>query len=266
MTTRDFANDLSELERELELQMDDDTDTSGGPTESLEVVTDDLGDIGRELDEELDDDSASVDDDASYDGTDYADRFYELAQRQFESESELDEPVNELLGEMEREFFWKGIGKRLRKAAKGGLGKLVKKGVSLARRHVPALQALKGITQLARGDLKGLLGALAKAGLASAVPGGAAVLPALGAIGFEAGEDADRAAWQNYTRVAQEAFEHLAQNITENADHPIEASQQATTALQSGLRAARGRGRTSGRGRRRRVQLRRGDILEIHVA
>src|SRR5215212_2848806 len=100
-----YDADLSGLEQEFELEMEDD---SSGELE--------LGD-----DSELDDSAGELE---TGDGTEgYAERFYELGQGSYESEYELDQGVNELVGQMENEFFF-GY-KRLRNAAKG----LVKKGL-----------------------------------------------------------------------------------------------------------------------------------------
>ena len=145
---RDTA-DLSQLEREFELEMDDD---AAGELE-LEFESDE-----GELDEDRPAFEAEADDAA--DG--FAERFYELSQGSYESEFELDQEVNRLVADMEQEFFFKGLGKRLRSAGKG----LLKKALKHAAGKFPALNALKGVTQLARGNLKGMLGSLAKAGLA----------------------------------------------------------------------------------------------------
>ena len=76
-------------------------------SESLaEYEGDELGEIGEEA-------------------GDYAERFYELSEREYESELEVDEEVNGLLNEMERDFFFGGLKKRLKKAGKG----LLKKGL-----------------------------------------------------------------------------------------------------------------------------------------
>ena len=64
---------------------------------------------------------------------------------------------------------------------------LVSKGLSFAQRRFPALKA---ITQLARGNLKGVLLPLAKTAFGTVVPGGPAALGVLQGLGFETAEDA----------------------------------------------------------------------------
>jgi hypothetical protein len=253
---RDTA-DLSQLEREFELEMDDD---SAGELE-LEFESDE-----GELDEDRPSFEAEADDAA--DG--FAERFYELSQGSYESEYELDQEVNRLVADMEQEFFFKGLGKRLRNAGKG----LLKKAMKHAVGKFPALSALKGVTQLARGNLKGMLGSLAKAGLASAIPGGAVALPALSALGFEVDEpEANREAWRNYGEVSREAFQHLAEHLHEQADTPTEASKLAAAALQAGLAKGQARRKNGGSRRRRNggsgdtrvIRLRRGERLIVTV-
>lgn len=253
---RDTA-DLSQLEREFELEMDDDP---AGELE-LEFESDDG---------ELDDSAPSYEVDQDGEAAEsFAERFYELSQGSYESEYELDQEVNRLVADMEQEFFFKGLGKRLRRAGKG----LLKKALKHAVGKIPALSALKGVTQLARGNLKGMLGSLAKAGLASAIPGGAVALPALSALGFEVEEpEGNREAWRNYGEVSREAFQHLAEHLHEQADTPTEASKLATAALQAGLVRAQARRRSGGRRRRgagatdtRVIRLRRGERLIVTV-
>ena len=261
---------LSELERELELEMDD-----------LELENE------SELDEELSDEEFENASDYEEDSQqqefeldegetgDYAERFYELSQMEFESESELDRELEGLLNGMERDYFFGGIKKFIKSKGKG----LIKKGLKYAAGRVPALQALKGITQLARGNLKGSLLALAKTALA-AHPAGAAALPALKALGFETSEDseANREAWDNYVEVARESYEHLAQNLNENADSPLEASRLATNAFQTALRQQGGRktsqqrarrfkrgGVTVGSGRKRQIVYIDRDVEEVVI-
>jgi len=167
----------------------------------------------------------------------FAEKFYQLSSRTFETETELDNAVNGILNEIERDYFFKGLFKKTKKAGQSLLQKGLKtfKGVS-------AFQAAKGITQLVRGSLKGTLATLAKAALkgVEAPSGvGAATLPVLSALGFEAGEEAieqNRGAWQNFTNVCKESFDYLAKNLNENADDPLEASKLASEAFGTALR------------------------------
>ncbi len=238
--------DLSELEQEFELELEDD---SAAELERDEDFATEVDDSAGELE--------------SGDGTDgFAERFYELGQGSYESESELDDGVNELVEDMEREFFFGSLKKRLKNAGRN----LLKKGLKYAAGAVPGGQVLKALTQLSRGNLKGLLASLAKSGLAAAIPGGALALPALQALGFSADDpEGNREAWGNYTEMSREAFEYLADHLNEDADSPLEASRLATAAFQTALKRAGGRAGSPARTARgtRVIHLRRGQRIVI---
>ena len=252
---------MSDLEREFELEMEGDEEYAPSYEGSSDLES--LPNEELEADEELEE--------GDHEGSDYADRLFQLSQREYESESEIESEVQQVLNEIEQDFFFNSIRNKWKKFKKGALGKLVSKGLSLAKGQIPAFQALKSITSLARGDLKGLLGSLVKTGLGSAIPGGGVAFDALKNLGFkdsEAAED-NRPAWGNVIGVAQEAYEYLANNMTDRADDPLEATRLAADAFKAGLRkTGRARPDTYGGGyggnrRRRRVRVRRGDVLII---
>ncbi len=216
--------DISNLEREFEIEMEEEP----GEQEFEEGPEGEFEGVPEEEFEEIGEESTS----------DYAARFYEISQREFESETEMDDAINEPLRRMEQEFFLGGLRKRWRQLKKRGLGRLLQKGLKFAAGKIPALQALQNATSAARAALRGDIGGLVKAGLGAALrahPAGAALSPALGALGFEAGED-NREAWDNVVDVAREAYDHLAGNLHENADDPLEASRLANEAFQTAMR------------------------------
>ena len=226
--------DLSELEREFELEMDDqEGEYEGGSDE--EAGDEEFGDEG-EYEYEYEDASLQEFEGSDEEGGDYAERFYELSQMEFESESDLDREMENILEEMQREYFFGGVGKFLKSKAKG----LVKKGLKYAAGNIPALKALQNMTNLSRFNLTGLLKGvglpLLKKALA-ATPQGAIAMTALKALGHEASEDTevDREVWDSYVGVCKEAYEYLAENLNENADEPLEASRLANKAFQTAL-------------------------------
>jgi hypothetical protein len=253
----------SQLDEEFEFLVGDDEEIGDDELEA------EFENLAGETDEEFDEEFEGFEDEAA---SGFGERFYELSQREWESEYELDTAIDQILGEMEREYFFG----RLVKGIKKGGRALLKKGISYASKNIPAFQALKGVTQLARGDLKGLLRSLASSGMASLVPGGAAALPALKALGFEASQDqeAEREAWENFAGMAGEAFETLADGLTPNADQPLEASRLANAAFSTALQRRIGAPRPAGRygprrgragGRRIRVTASRGDTVIVRV-
>lgn len=258
MYRKSNQQDMSELEQEFELEMDD-SETDDFETDDFEMNDDsETDDFEFEADDESesDDYESEHEDDSQGEyewlessNSGYGERFFELSQREFESESEIDEAVNEILDDMEREYFLGGI-------LKGGLSKLksaaqnlAKKGIAMAKKagiNLPSIEALKSMLGPVAGLLKGNLGALIKPALKAALmahPAGMAALPALKALGFESSEDMgeNREAWDNYAAVAQESFEYLAANINANANNPIEASRLAANAFQAGLKNVKNR-------------------------
>ncbi len=266
---------LSELESEYELEMDNESEYENDSEfeyedTEYESERDDEYEFdgefeGSDYEEEYDGEYESQDSETSQ----YGERFYELAQREFESESELDQEVNGLLNEMEQDFFWNPAKRLFKKFGPRMLGKLGKFALS----KLPAGHALKGLSALARGNLTGALKGLAKTALSSH-PALAAAMPALSALGFEAEDSTDmnREAWDNYAEVAREAYENLAASISPRAAIPAVASDIAKRALQSAMASAHTRGgrrRSSSvgwrkpRGRRRVVALAPGEYLVV---
>ena len=249
-------SDLSGLEKEFELEMEEEP----GEQEFEEGLEGEFEEEPQgEFEEEPQGESTG----------DYAQRFYELSQREFESETELDDAIDGPLRSMEAEFFLGGLRKRWRQLKQRGLGRLLQKGLSFAAGKIPALQALKNVTGAARAALRGDIGGLVKAGLGAALrahPAGAALSPVLGSLGFEAGED-NRDAWDNVVNVAREANDYLAANLRENVDDPLEASKLANEAFQAGLRRVRSASfapRSQGRPYRV-IRVGRGERLKIII-
>ncbi|HUS05350.1 MAG TPA: hypothetical protein VMZ52_03590 [Bryobacteraceae bacterium] len=252
---------LSELEREFELDMAEsgelEIDASG---ESGEFETDDEFE-GAE-DSELEEDSESDDSRAGsgsgeFEG-DYAERLYELSQREFESPDEASEAVDGVLNEMYENFL--GLSKVRNYIKKKG-AKLLKTGMRIASHH-PAFGLLKNV--LAGKNLTQVLSSLGQTAL-SASPMGAALLPALKSLGFPGGNpEEQKEAWSNFVDVAREAYTDLAENLNEAADQPFESAQLATRSLKRGVEKVLQRRRNGYRGRGA-VSASGGKILRIRV-
>jgi hypothetical protein len=199
-----------------------------------------------------------------------AQRFFELSESNI-SDNEADSAINGLLNEVERQYFFgkllkKGLGKKIFNIGKG----LVK--------GLPVFQGLKGITQLARGDLKGMLGSLAKSGLASVIPGGSAVLPVLNSVGLsEISEESENSLdrWKDFVRLSEISYEYLAQNLDSNSmKSPIAASRLASKSFQTAASMVRnrsrgvsypGRGSSSPRRKSYKLRVRNGDVIKLRI-
>jgi len=252
----------SDLEREFELEFGDIS------------VTDRLGEL-EDADEEFEgfDDQETVDDEefqldeelefeaygASSDK--YVDRFMELASQSYESELELDESVERLLGEMEREYFWGALKKVARRGLRAGVGKLISQAKHLAKSH-PLYRSLQGLTSLHRRGLRGLLGQLASAA-ASATPYGGAINAAMKAPNFQPGApQQEREAWENFVNVSKDAYQNLAANISET-ESIGGAQDQAARALSDAISKHRGNVSGSRGDGRRIIRLRPGEKVTI---
>lgn len=257
----------SELEREFELEMDD---ASGGEAEGDGDTGEPEWELGAE-DGEAESDSADDGEGEPVEAGSYADRLRELSHAELESEAQLDQELRDVVDEMEREYFFGKWGSRLKRIGGG----LLKQGLGRLAGQLPALKGLQAVTQLARGNLKGALGSLAKTGLTAALgasPIGVAALPVLKGLGFEATEDPEREreAWENYVSVARESFDHLGRHLDESALDPLGANRLAAAAFQAGLGKVQERVAAAGGGerparRRRVIRVRKGDRLVIVV-
>jgi hypothetical protein len=248
---------LSDLETEVELDMEGEPPEEENGDEEVD---------GQELDDkalgeaEPDEEVPEEELEEPYDETrqekyiagdprdqDYAERFLELSRQSFESEDDLDRELHEILGDAERDYFFRKAWRRLKKSAvlRGALR-------SVAQKVAGRFPALKAVTQLARGNLKGLLATAAKTALAGAVPGGSLLLTELG---FQAAGDSDRngAAWHNYAQMTREAYETLADQLHDGVDQPLQASVQAANAFQQALQRAQARSEALARGVMQRV-------------
>src|ERR1700756_3844673 len=104
---RDYS-DLSELEREFEIEMED------SPVEGSKFEL--KGDFELSDDQEYDEDweaEPQPDEEAEINGPyggsrsdEFVDRLLELSEREFETPAEVDQAMNEVLDDIEREYFF----------------------------------------------------------------------------------------------------------------------------------------------------------------
>lgn len=221
MSTRYRDTDLSELELEFELEMDD-LEADEEMEEDLEYY---FGD--SEFEEDIQGES-----EADEEESDYADRFYELSQMEFESSQELEEEITGVLNEMAEHFFGQGL---LKKAGKWGYK------YARNKLNIPSVRMLT--------KLLGSVGLPLMSRVLAATPQGAAALAAIRMLqgsSREATDDTevDREVWDNYVQVCKEAYEHLADQIgsNEGANDPLVAAELANEAFQTAFRTARRRG------------------------
>jgi hypothetical protein len=233
MATRNSFG-ASELEREFELEMEDTTRfDEAGEDPALEF--DETPDQELSPNESL------------------AERLAGLASKEFESEFELDEQVNQAFDDVQEQFLGKAlrrVGRRFMKAAPGLL------------KRVGGLNGLKGLLPVDL--LKKSLAAAAKGvmasnpALAALAPAIAPTLKSLGIGEAEYGEPSDEV-WQNFETLTERAYEYLVENLSEEAAQPLAAIQLAGKSLQHGINSGRSAAaRASGGSRRRVIKVRGG--------
>ena len=180
----------------------------------------------------------------------FSEKLYELSLESFESSGELDYRLNEIMDQMDRQYFFGKALKRLKKKALGKVFSIAKK----YAKNLPAFKGIEAITQLARGNLKGALTSAAKAAISSAVPGGSIGLQVLDSLGggsaskssasesamqdseFPDSSETNLERWKNFVSVSEIAFENLFDNFNESAvKNPVAANNLAHQALQSAV-------------------------------
>ena len=270
-------SDISDLEAQYELETDD-SELEDGSDQELEY----------EHDEEYEDDPA---DEIDAGGQTYAERFADLATREFESDEELETGLRDILGEMEQQYFLGGLIKKGIGFATNVAKKAAAKGIRFAASRLnklPIAKVLKGATGLLGKNLTDTLMRLAQ----SAIPGGAIGIPALQALGIipgggaapsegSAGEGtaSDSETWERFAEFAQEVYETAADQANESVINPLQAMQAASNALSTvvqqnagglargAVNAVRGAGRGfgvgHGRGGRRVIRVRPGQSVVI---
>lgn len=229
----DGEDDHEDANGELE-----DDEYFGGAIDDAETDSELEALIRGETDQELEDDEL-----VEPDVRGFAERLHELSLREGESELEIEQEVDAIVREMEREYFLKGL---LKKVAPMGKA-LFKKGLAYAAKATPLGQIVNAATALSKGNMKGLLTSLASAGLkvAGNHPAFAAVMPALSALGFKPGSKS-KAPWQKLAGLAKDAYGQLAKNLTPDADEPAKAAEVAHRSFKTALhRATRGVGAAS---------------------
>jgi hypothetical protein len=203
---------------------------------------------------------------------DHARRLFELSFRGFESERELELEVDSVLREIERDYFFGPLKKRMKQLARVGF--------DVASQAIPAVGVARGLAKVAGQALRGgglmPLAKSALGALAASTPLGAAALPALKALGFSSKllPQQSGPAWSNFAKLAKGAYGQLAADVARASARELEdpalPSRLATRALDAALRArgggiGGGLGGGVGGGRIRRVRLRRGERLVIDV-
>ncbi len=116
----------------------------------------------------------------------WAEQIDTLITAEREDGHDADQQLDDVLREMELEMFFGRLARSIGRAGK----RLVKQGIAAAGRSVPALAVVRGVTDLARGNLRAGLVRLARTGaaaaLTSAAPWAGPAMSAANALGGSA--------------------------------------------------------------------------------
>jgi len=253
---REFeVNDFSsEYEDELDSSEEHEDDFSGEYSDEYELSDDHESndDSEYEFEFETEQDDSEMENYLQEYGSDdreYEDRLYAALSGEHENSFEMEQEVDRVLYEMQKDYFFKGLSNFVKK--KSGI---FKKLSGIAKQFIPG-GTLASLAKLAGGDLRNLLKSdLLKKGLTmaanAALPGvGGAVAGALLNKETPSGVDAARAQAQQAVNVAKDAYQNMAKLLPNL--QPGNVSGQINRFSRQALAAARGRhARRFGGGRR----------------
>lgn len=247
-----FHADMSELEREYELELiGNSNDFSDEELElEFEYIMDDEEELEFEF--EFEQDSGDEENELEYEyeyedslgsGT-FGERLYELSQKEFESEYEMDEALNEIFDDMEREFFFK----KLWKAGKNLISKnpliknLAGKALNLAAGFIPGgrvgLSALKTFGKPLLKGIRQNWSNVAKAGISAVAPNAMKSVKGFASklgIAPENAEESNQEAFEKIAEGIQRSYEFAADHFGDRAGDPIIAGRLANRAFEAGV-------------------------------
>jgi hypothetical protein len=227
---------LSEFEQEFELEFESETYDNENDFE-LDNEYDSEYDNEFESDSEYD---SEHDNEFEFEADSYESRLYEILNNNYESELEFENNLNEVLHEMEKDYFWGAAKKWIKK--RGGVGGLLAK----YAKKLPIASAAKALSSVARGDLRGALknvmsNDLLKTGL-SFVPGGAAAVKGLDIanklMGDSEAPNVPMEKVKQAVAVGKAAYDGLAKGIV-NAQTPQDIKDLGKKAIQQAIQGVK---------------------------
>jgi hypothetical protein len=257
---------LSEFEQEFELEFESE---SFDNENDFELDNEFESDNAYEFESDSEYDSES-DSEFEFEADSYESRLYEILNNNYESELEFENNLNEVLHEMEKDYFWGGLKKWVKK--RGGIGGLLAK----YAKKLPITSAAQALSSVARGDLRGALknvmsNDLFKTGL-SFIPGGAAAVKGLDManklLGDSETPNVPMEKIKQAVAVGKAAYDGLAKGLA-NAQTPQDVKDMGKKALQQaiqGVKSGFGSGVKSGAtgGKKRVIHYAKGSKICIY--
>lgn len=213
---KNYQNDyLSEFEQEFEMEFE--ADSENDEFENDEFENDEF-ELDSENNDEFENDEFENDEfeNNTFGTSDrgYEQRLYEIFTSNYESELEYENAFNEVLHEMEQDFFWK----KLKKFGKG----LIKKVAPMAKGLLSQLpgggkifDVLKGITSDPRSFLRTAIKQFGPMALNAVIPGSGVVAGALLNNEVQSNPNAARQAARNTVAMAKQAYSGLANGMAQ---------------------------------------------------
>ncbi len=253
-------HDMSELEREFELEMDNSNDY--GTDHELGAIEAHDQEYSEDYDEneyEFDEDYTDNEYESAYEfetnedfPMTYGERLFEIAQREFEAEYEMDEALSQVMEDMEREYFFKN--KNLRNLFRKGANlvnnnamfkNLVDKGLSAAAGFIPGgTMALEAVKTIGKPMLQGLhnnwQGAI-KTGASALAPEAAGMANRFARrLGINANLPVqhNQEVFERMAQGIQRSYEFAAQHFGDQVGDPLVASRLANRAFELGIKSA----------------------------
>lgn len=250
---------MSELEREFELEMDDasypgtdheleaelehlmaegdeeyEYEEDGAAGEYKYEYEEDGLQSGYEYEEDVEEGESS-----GQDFRPYGERLFELSQREFESESEMDDALGGIFDDMEREYFFRKAASFLKSnpIAKSFINKAVDAAAGFIPGGRVALDAIRTMGKpLLQGIRNNWSGAV-KAGVNALAPGSLRMAGNFaGRLGLRPGNGAlaTREAFGRIAKGIQRSYEFAAEHFDGRAGDPLVASRLANRAFEAG--------------------------------
>ena len=241
---------LSEFEREFELEFESNALNNEN---TYELENDRESEHDHEYEFEGDHESEGENEFEFQNENSYESRLYEILNNNYESELEFENNLNEVLHEMEKDYFFGSLKKWVKK--KGGLKGLLAK----YAKKLPIVSAANAISSVARGDFRGALkdiagNSLLKTGL-SFIPGGAVAAKGLDMANKFMGEaEAPAVSMDKVKQIVETgktAYDNLARHLVD-AQTPQDAKDMGKKAwlqtMQSRKKSGTGTGASTGMG------------------
>ena len=291
---RNYSNDyLSEFEKEFDMEFETDTMESAYGSDSendllnsefendfeFEEDTESSDNFEMENDEESDYLSEFEEDDFGINNNygrsisrdrEFENRFYELFTNNYESEMEFENDFNEILHEMEKNYFWGGLKKLGSKAFKFAmpLAQKALKNIPGGEKYAGLLQSL---TTNPRNFLRNAIKTVGPMALNAVAPGAGSVLGAVMNSEVNVPQNKAKQAAQDTVAVGKKIFTDFANNIAKIP--PTGNLQEAKNSLSSAAKAAlqgavsqmkqRHKNEYSGR-HKRVVRMKPNSIVSVH--